>query len=194
MKNDNNEDSFESFMDDVKPLRETNQVHFNGPNKSTLAQTLKRQSLNQNRTERFNYLTTENVTPIDPNDLLEYKQQGIQEGVYKKLRLGKYGIDKSVSLQQMPFEKARQLLFESTLQSYDAGSRTLLVKHGLGLHSKPFPGFLKSYVNQWLRQIPEVIAFFSAQKRHGGMAAVYVLLKKNRQDKLANSEMHRKRG
>ena len=194
MRDRRDEHSFEDFMSDVKPLKESDQVHFNQPHKSTLAQTLRRQSLNDSSIEEFNYLITENASPVAPDDMLEYKQPGIQDGVYKKLRLGKYDIDKSVTIQQLPFEKARQLTFDTIIKSYNQGSRVLLIKHGMGVESKPFPAFIKSYLNHWLQQLPEVIAFHSAQKRHGGLTSVYVLLKKNRQEKLANRELHRRRG
>jgi DNA-nicking Smr family endonuclease len=188
------DDSFEHFMDDVKPLKEDTHVHFNGPKANSLAQELRRQAINQNTLETFNYLSTVGITPVAPDDILEYKQPGIQDGVYKNLRLGKYGIDKSVSIQQTPLEKARQLVFDTIMSAYNEGARTILLKHGLGIHSKPFAGFLKSATNHWLREIPEVIAFYSAQKRHGGLSAVYILIKKNRQEKSANREAHRKRG
>jgi DNA-nicking Smr family endonuclease len=67
-----------------------------------------------------------------------------------------------------------------------------LVRHGLGLQSKPFPAFLKSYVNQWLRQINMVIAFHTAQKQHGGLSSVYVLLKKHPNQKIINRERNKR--
>jgi DNA-nicking Smr family endonuclease len=176
------------------PLKDDTHVHFNGPKESSLSQELKRQAINQNNLERFNYLSIDGITPVSPDDIIEYKQPGIQDGVYKKLRLGKYPIDKSTNIQQTPFEKARKIVFDTIMSAYDEGARTILLKHGLGLHSKPFAGFLKSATNHWLQEIPEVIAFYSAQKRHGGLSAVYILIKKNRQEKLANREVHRKRG
>ncbi|EXJ09223.1 Smr domain protein [Nitrincola nitratireducens] len=39
---------------------------------------------------------------------------------------------------------------------------------------------IKSCVNDWLQQIPQVLAFTSAQPKDGGTGAVYVLLKRNK--------------
>ncbi|HET8706021.1 MAG TPA: Smr/MutS family protein, partial [Pseudomonadales bacterium] len=39
---------------------------------------------------------------------------------------------------------------------------------------------LKSSVNHWLRQLPQVLAFCSAQPKDGGLGAVYVLVKLQR--------------
>ena len=51
---------------------------------------------------------------------------------------------------------------------------------------------IKSYVNHWLREIPEVLAYHSAQRHHGGVGAVYVLLRKSEQKKQQNRERFRK--
>ena len=69
----------------------------------------------------------------------------------------------------------------------------MLIKHGRGEQSKPIAGYLKSAVNQWLVQLPQVIAFHSAQLHHGGSASVYALLKKSEQQKTHNRELHRKK-
>jgi DNA-nicking Smr family endonuclease len=52
---------------------------------------------------------------------------------------------------------------------------------------------MKSYVNQWLREMKMVIAFHTALKQHGGLGAVYVLLKKHPNQKQINREQHQKR-
>ena len=52
--------------------------------------------------------------------------------------------------------------------------------------------FEKSYVNHWLRELDEVIAYHTAQPMHGGFGATYVLLKKHPQQKLINREKNKK--
>lgn len=185
--------SFLQEMQDVKPLPPSDKVDLTGPSQLTLAQKLKRQAVEETLQQDSNYLSVERVDPLDPYDFLEYKKDGVQEGVYKKLRLGQYQIDEVLNLQMLKIEQARTLLFNTLMESHKRGIRTLLVRHGLGLKSKPFPALVKSYVNQWLRQIPEVLAFHSALKAHGGLAATYVLLRKSEQQRLANRERHQKR-
>ena len=62
----------------------------------------------------------------------------------------------------------------------------------LDLHRKGERGepkaFLKSCVNTWLKQMPEVLAFHSAQKHHGGGGALYILLRKSDRKKEENRE------
>ena len=74
------------------------------------------------------------------------------------------------------------------MDCHNKGIRTLLIDHGIGVNTKPFPAFMKSYVNQWLREIKVVIAFHTALKQHGGLASVYVLLKKHPNQKQINRE------
>ncbi|MCF2949980.1 DNA endonuclease SmrA [Paraglaciecola aquimarina] len=192
MGHSNHKDDFDEFLNefkDVIPLKNT-QVVQTTTNKNALAKQLKRQAIELEQQQTNNYLTTGDVKPIDPYDYLSFKQNGIQDGVFKNLRLGKYKIDTVLNLQQLKFEQARTTVFNQVQQAHAKGRRTLLIKHGLGLHSKPFPAMLKSYLNQWLIQMPEIIAFHTAQIKHGGNLAVYALLKKNQEQKLHNRETY----
>jgi DNA-nicking Smr family endonuclease len=54
----------------------------------------------------------------------------------------------------------------------------VLIIHGKGGYDGG-PSLLKSQVNHWLKQMPEVLAYHSAVRQHGGLGAVYVLLKRN---------------
>lgn len=186
--------SFFEEMSDVKPLAQTDKVALTNKKTETLAQRLKREALSAEIEKDDNGLTVERVEPIDPYDFIEYKQDGVQQGVYKNLRLAKYQIDVTLNITHMKFDDARLNLYKTIKDCHERGIRTLLVQHGLGLNSKPFPAFLKSYVNQWLRQIDMVIAFHTAQKQHGGLASVYVLLKKHPNQKLINREKNRRGG
>ena len=55
--------------------------------------------------------------------------------------------------------------------------RCELISHGRGEGRNP-PALLKSCVNHWLRELDEVLAFHSAQRRHGGVGATHVLFRK----------------
>ncbi|TMO58770.1 Smr/MutS family protein, partial [Pseudoalteromonas aurantia] len=52
---------------------------------------------------------------------------------------------------------------------------------------------LKSYTNKWLQEMPQVLAFHSALKCHGGSGSTYVLLRKSDEKKQENRERHAKR-
>ncbi|GGD74876.1 DNA endonuclease SmrA [Lacimicrobium alkaliphilum] len=184
--------AFLDAMQDVRPIAANDKVVHQVRGTETLAQRLKRQALEKAASQNPNILSIEKVESVEPDAFLEFKKHGVQEGVYKKLRLGKYRIDDVLNIRRMKFEQAREQMFDSLTQAHDRGVRTLLIQHGMGIDSKPFPAFLKSYVNQWLRQLPQVLAFHTAQRAHGGLAATYVLLQKNQRQKQTNRELHQK--
>ena len=70
--------------------------------------------------------------------------------------------------------------------------RCLLILHGKGERSTP-RALLKSHVSAWLPQLPAVMAMHSAERRHGGSGALYVLLRKSERKKAENRERHQKR-
>lgn len=191
-----NEDSaaFLEAMKDVSPLKAAdNKITHLSPKTPNDAQRARRQAAETDLEEDINYLASEHVELVDPKDQLAYKRDGVQEGVFKNLRLGKYELDTSINLQGKRLMEARQELFKGIRDCHQRGLRTLLLQHGMGLNSKPHPALLKSYVNKWLTQMPEVLAFHSALKHQGGYGACYVLLRKNQEQKLDNRERHAKR-
>ena len=123
---------------------------------------------------------------------LAYKKDGVQQGVFKNLRLGKYEIHASLNLHGQTVNQARQQLYQFIVDSHRANLRSLHIQHGKGLKEKQ--AILKSYVYQWLQNFDQVLAFHSALPQHGGTGAVYVLLKKSDEARLSNKERHQKRG
>ncbi|GLR70811.1 DNA endonuclease SmrA [Agaribacter marinus] len=193
MKNNAQDLNFFEAMADVKPLQNQNKISVIQRDTPSLAQQLKRESIERRIALDDNGLSIEYVNPIDPLDFIAYKKDGIQEGVFKNLRLGKYQIDSRLVLKHLSFDDARLSIYQTVTECHERGIRAILIDHGIGLNSKPFKGFLKSYVNQWLREMNAVIAFHTALKQHGGLGSVYVLLKKHPNQKLINREMHQKR-
>ena len=135
-----------------------------------------------------NNLTENGVKPLPSWFILECKRPGVQHGVYKKLRLGKYRIDAILDLHQMRVQQAREQVFTFIQEAVDLNLRTVSILHGKGqLNNKSGEGsLLKGYVNHWLRQINSILAFHSAQPIHGGTGATYVLLKKSSEKKREN--------
>jgi DNA-nicking Smr family endonuclease len=138
-------------------------------------------------------LTLAEVPPVAPHDVVGWKDTGVQEGVYRYLRLGRYPIEASLDLHRKTVAEAREALLDFVRRARRAGWRSVLISHGRGERS-PTPARIKSYVTHWLEQIPEVIAFHSAERRHGGAGSVYVLLRKNQDAREKNRERHGLKG
>ena len=188
------EELFLASMGDVTPLAQDSKAELQRKKtEPTLAQLAKRQAAEQELEFDANYLPTEYVELLDPYDLLSFKKSGVQEGVFKNLRLGKYQIDATLDLHGKPFLEARKALFDFIVDCHSRSIRVLLLRHGIGLKSKPFPAVLKSYSNKWLQEMPQVLAFHSALSCHGGSGSTYVLLRKSEEKKQENRERHAKR-
>ncbi len=129
---------------------------------------------------------------LKPDDIIEYKKAGIQDGVYKKLRLGKYPLQARLDLHRKTLKQARDEVIHFIAQCIKMDLRTVLIVHGRGERSTP-QALMKSFVASWLTQIDEVQCAHSAQRFHGGSGAVYLLLKKSKNQKSENRERHQKR-
>ena len=187
-------DLFAQFMGDVTPLTKSDTVNYiSRPSTPTLAQQEKRRAAQQDIMLDDNLLASEHVELLDPHDFLSFKKSGVQEGVFKNLRLGKYDVDATLDLHGQNLIKARQAMYETITDCQQRNIRVLLIRHGIGEKSQPHKGTLKSYVNHWLQQLDCVLAFHSALKCHGGLGSTYALLKKSAQKKLENRELHAKR-
>ena len=127
------EDLFRDAMGDVTPLKDcANTQWLRAP--STKAP---RQQPHDDAPENF---LTRGFLEIIPRDTpLEYKADGIQQGVLDKLRLGKYTLDASLNLLRQPVETCRQSLFSFMLEARKQGLRNLLIIHGKGGMMKRTP-------------------------------------------------------
>ncbi|HAG96681.1 MAG: DNA endonuclease SmrA [Pseudomonadales bacterium] len=189
MFNPEDEDLFRKELEGVKPLVQNRVSIRNSAQGPSEAQLARREAAITDLKRDENLLTTEYVEMVDPHDIIEYKRPGVQEGVYRKLRLGKYSVDAVLDLHRKTVEQSRTEVFEFIQECTRMGLRTVMILHGKGDRSQP-PALLKSYVNKWLPSLPVVMAFHSAQKHHGGAGALYVLLKKNAEKKQENRERH----
>ncbi|MCL1046779.1 DNA endonuclease SmrA [Shewanella sp. 1_MG-2023] len=185
-------DLFWEEMAGVKPLK-VNDSHFNqSTHLPTDSQLARRAAAAQN--EYLDKLTVDPalILPVEPEEIISYKINGVQEEVFRHLRLGKYKTKSVIDLHAYRLVQARELLIDAVLQAYGRGERNILVIHGKGFKSKPFAGLMKSAVNHWLVQLEEVQAFHSATREQGGTGALFVMLVKSEQQRVVASETNRK--
>ncbi len=137
-------------------------------------------------------LAGEPLEKVDPMALLSFQRPGVQNGVFRNLRLGKYTIDARLDLHTLTVDAARKLVYQFIQDCIANNVRTALITHGKG-EGRAQPALLKSCVAYWLPQMDEVLAFHTAQKQHGSYGATYVLLKKSEDTKRRNREQHQSR-
>ena len=141
-----------------------------------------------------NPLSHTGIEPLDAWYVLEFKRPGVQNGVFRKLKQGRYEAQSRLDLHRMTAEVARKEIFEFIAESYQFGLRSVLVIHGKGESKaeQARSSILKGCVDHWLRELETVLAFHSAQPRDGGTGAAYVLLKKCEEKKRENREKYSK--
>lgn len=180
--------TFLEEVGDVRPLRQDG-ADVGKKIASSASIAVRRDAAVQEATQD-NFLSTTAVPEVAPYDIVSFKRDGIQEGVFRNLRLGKYSCDGRLDLHRMTVEEARRAIYDFVRESMAFDLRTLLILHGKGDRKADQKAILKSYAVHWLKQIPEVMAFHSAQPQHGGSGALYVLLRKSEEAKKLNRERH----
>lgn len=187
------DEAFAAAMSDVAPLKVEKRIagaRSETPSAATLA--ARRAAAVEEKRIDPNPLTLGEVPLVGPHDEVAGKIAGVQEGVYRRLRLGQYPIDASLDLHRHTVREARSALWQFIQDCTRYDIRTVVVTHGKGERSED-PARLKRYVAHWLGQLPEVLAWHSAQRHHGGYGAVYVLLRKTEKRRQENAERHQKR-
>ncbi len=186
------DDFFLQQMKGVKPINVEVKVDLAKQRKDTLNAEKRRKAATEELAKDKNFLSGEYIEPVDPLAVLEFKRDGVQTGVYRNVRLGKYQIDARLDLHNMTVDQARNAVYQFLNDCMTHDIRCALITHGKG-EGRSVPAQLKSCLNHWLPQFDPVLAFHSAQKHHGWVGATYVLLKKSEKKKLETWELHNKR-
>jgi DNA-nicking Smr family endonuclease len=174
---DDEDSLFKAEMAGVKPLKKPSPAtpgRFR--DKPTPGQLYRREAA-QRSLEGSNFLPAQFIEQVHPQAELSFKRQGIQNGVFRSLQQGAYPIEATLDLHLMSIEEARDEVYAFIQECVRFEVRTALINHGKGA------AIIKSCVARWLPMFPEVMAFHSAQRFHGGTGAVYVLIRKSAREK-----------
>ncbi|MBO3275638.1 Smr/MutS family protein [Pseudomonas schmalbachii] len=145
-----------------------------------------RQQLNQRRQNatvrveaiKVDGLSDQFVIDVGAEDELYWARDGVQESQMRKLKQGQIAFEGSLDLHGMTVEKARETLWDFLAEAARFEIRCVRVTHGKAARLDGKRPLVKSHVNTWLRQHPQVLGFTSCQPRHGGTGAVYVMLRR----------------
>ena len=114
------------------------------------------------------------------SDKLLFVRPGLQHSVVRKLKRGEFLINAELDLHGMTVVAARRRLSLFLRECYDNQFRCVHIVHGKGQGSGVEGPVLKHKLGIWLPQCPEVMAFCSAIRSHGGTGAIYLLLRRKR--------------
>jgi len=113
------------------------------------------------------------LNPVASQAALSYRIATLQHKVFEDLKAGKIRWFEAVDLHGCTVEQARAAVLQIIKMAKDENQNVIKIVHGKGPEA-----ILKTYVNGWLRQHRDVLAFVSAPENQGGTGAVLVLLKR----------------
>lgn len=115
---------------------------------------------------------------VHADSILSYCSHSLPRKRLIELKKGNIRWEGRLDLHGLTPDAAQHALCTFIETHHHNAHRCVLIIHGKGgrFHEAPI---LKNHVNHWLKQLPQVLAFHSAQAQEGGSGALYVLLKKN---------------
>jgi len=128
--------------------------------------------------------------PVTLPELKHGTAAGLDKSTLARLRRGRLAIEARLDLHGMTEATARLRLDAFLAGQQAAGRRAVLVITGKGVdpdtrRTDERSGVLRRSVPRWLNEAPNrtrVLAFCHAQPRDGGGGALYVLLRRNREE------------
>ncbi len=189
MASEDEQKLFLEEMADVTPAPKTDRVDLKASKEVTPGELERRQAATAECAKDGNNLSTEYIEMLDPFAVLAFRRDGVQNGVFRKLKQGRYRFDACLDLHKKGVDQARREVYEFIKEASKYDLRTVMILHGKGDRNIEQPALLKSFTAKWLTEIPEVLAYHSAQQRDGGVGAVYILLRKS--DKLKGENRER---
>jgi len=112
----------------------------------------------------------------DVAEEVAFIRPGVSRQAFRRLKRGELAIEAEIDLHGMRVAEARRELQDFIRECVARRLGCIRIVHGKGTRSGPDGPILKPSVHHWLSLWDEVLAFVSAQPRHGGSGAVYVLL------------------
>ena len=178
---DANDTDFASLLgDDVTPLQHDRADLHRAPPRNPNGAYRRQAALREDETYGDG-LSDRLQTLVGSEDELIFASPGVQQRLIQRIKQGHLPWEAGLDLHGYRVDDARQQLGRFIRDAVRQQQRCVLVVHGKAANTEGRQPLLKSYVNDWLRQLPSVLAFVSAQPRDGGTGALYVLLKRPQQ-------------
>ena len=168
---------FQKEMRGVQKMDHGNIAQVNQPTKKKLdAQTLAKRAAAEGPMQTDETILSDTqamLNPVGSQANLSYRIATLQHKVFEDLKAGNLRWFEAVDLHGCTVEEARQAVLQIIQMAKDENQNVIKIVHGKGPEA-----ILKTYVNGWLRQHRDVLAFVSAPENQGGTGAVLVLLKR----------------
>lgn len=171
---------FRSELKGIKPIKYDRADTGHKPKDTTLIRNLKQSATHFNHKEKVvDGLSDQFIIDVEPEEFLYWSKNGIQDSLMRRLKTGQIRFEASIDLHGMTVNQSRELIWEFIAEATKREVRCIRVTHGKALRKDKNKPIIKSYINTWLRQHPQVLGFSSCLAKHGGTGSLYILLKRN---------------
>ncbi len=118
---------------------------------------------------------------VSATDHIQYKQPGIQDKLFLKLKRGQLPVSGVLDLHGMSLHNAKEDLNRFISQISMASTQSCVrIIHGKGHGSKDGQPKIKQYIQMWLQEDKNSLAYVSCRPADGGTGAIYLLVKSGR--------------
>jgi len=168
------EDSFKSLMTEtgVQPLRRETRVRPKKVRSQEEIEFARARAEDAVATQAHHGLSTEEPPLIDPMKPLEYVAYEIDRRVLGLLDEVPFPAQCAIDLHGYTVDEAAHAITALFQTIRERRLTHIRITHGVGRHSKDGRPLLKAYVNRWLKNNPDIVAFASARRSDGGVGVV----------------------
>lgn len=166
---------FQQSVKNVTPLKNSNRADLRIPAKKPFfVSHVEKHS--QNYPLPSHWFESRDLAPVAAEESISYCDPSISPLIFKRF-INKWGIEDTLDLHGFNIDTARKELHYFLTFAIEQQLAKVLIIHGKGYSTlHPYPK-LKNQLNIWLRTHPNILAFHSAKKQHGGSGAVVIMLK-----------------
>ncbi|TBU99852.1 Smr/MutS family protein [Stutzerimonas kirkiae] len=175
------DDDFSLFKDAVRGVKQiTHDRADTGKTRRNQQQIAKRRAhaTTSQVSLRIDGLSDQFVIDVAAEEELHWARDGVQDSQMRRLKAGQIAFEGSLDLHGLSVEKAREQMWAFIAEANRYEIRCVRITHGKAARLDGKRPLIKSHVNTWLRQHPQVLGFTSCLPRHGGTGSVYVMLKR----------------
>lgn len=179
--NEEDKKLFQDEVKDVKPIKKDKHILPSQNTKIRIHKKLLAKSLNDFRFT--GEIILEKISPdewLTAENCINMIDGSIPRRILKQLKKGQVQIDSRLDLHGYTGDEAIKTLTQYLSECLTRGKRVLLIIHGKSHLPGQHGPILKNVVYQWLKNQPQVLAIQSAQAKHGGNGALYVLLRRQK--------------
>jgi DNA-nicking Smr family endonuclease len=168
------DDSFKSLMEEtgVEPIERDVRIRPKKMLSSDEIEIARARAENSVATLAHHGLSTEEPPPIDALKPLEYVAYKVDRRALGLLDEAPFPAQYEIDLHGHTVDEAAYAITALFQIIRERRLTHIRITHGVGRHSKDGRPLLKAYVNRWLKNNPDIVAFASARRSDGGVGVV----------------------